>query len=133
MSEQEHARTQQAILELGRRWAAAERAGDAAALDAVLAPTFVGVGPWGFVLTREQWLARYAPGGLRNQAFTWEEVQVRDYGDSAIAVGVQAQEATYQGQDASGRFRATQVAVRDGGHWLVAGMHLSPLGIPPPR
>jgi ketosteroid isomerase-like protein len=126
--------TQLQILDLGQRWAAAERDEDVAALDTLLHPEFVGVGPRGFVLTRGQWLERYRSGDLRNQAFAWEDVQVRDFGDTALAVGVWDQQTTYKGQDVSGRFRATQVAVRRDGRWLIAGVHLSgPLVEPPAR
>jgi hypothetical protein len=64
--------TQQQILDLGQRWAAAERDEDVASLDALLHPEFVGVGPRGLVLTREQWLERYRSGDLRNPVFAWE-------------------------------------------------------------
>lgn len=133
MADREQATTQEQVLDLGQRWAAAERAGDVVALNALLDPEFIGVGPRGFVLSREQWLERYRTGGLQNQSFTWEEVQVRDYGEAAIAVGVQFQQSTYQGHDASGRFRGTQVAVRKEGRWFIAGMHLGPLAEPTGR
>jgi ketosteroid isomerase-like protein len=117
--------TQQQVLDLVQRWAAAERAGDPAALDALLDADFVGIGPRGFVLTRDQWLDRYRSGALRNQSFAVEEAQVRAYGDAAISVGVQVQQTTHQGRDVGGRFRLSLVAVRKGGRWLLAGLHLS--------
>lgn len=122
------------ILDLGRRWADAELRADIAALDALRAADFVGVGPRGFVLQREQWLDRYRAGSLRNSAFVVQDLDVRDYGEAAIAVGLQAQQATFQGHDASGRFRATLLAVRQGGHWLLAGVQLSgPIPAAPPQ
>ena len=48
-------------------------------------------------------------------------------------MGIQAQQATYKGHDASGRFRGTLVAVRKDGRWLIAGLHLSPMAEPPGR
>ncbi|MEV8630061.1 nuclear transport factor 2 family protein [Streptosporangium sp. NPDC051023] len=118
--------TERDVLELVGHWAAAEGAGDAVALDGLLAADFVAVGPRGFVLEKEQWLARYRTDALRNTAFRFEHPQVRDYGDTAVVVGTQIQEATFQGNDAGGRFRVTLVAVRHGERWLVAGAHLSP-------
>ena len=115
----------ESILELGRRWAEAEQGGDVAALATLLAGDFVAVGPRGFVLNREQWLDRYRAGNLRNDTFSWHDVSVRIYGETAVAVGVQAQQSEYQGHDASGRFRLTQVTVRQGDRWLIAGLHLS--------
>jgi hypothetical protein len=125
--------TRQQVLDLIQRLAAAERAGDVAALDVLLDPQFVGIGPRGFVLTREQWLERYRTGSLQNQEFAWEDVQVRDFRDAAVSLGVQAQQTTYQGHDSSGRFRGTLVTVRKDGRWLIASVHLSPLAEPPGR
>jgi uncharacterized protein (TIGR02246 family) len=122
------------VLDLVGRWAAAEQANDAEALDSLLAGDFVGVGPLGFVLGREQWLARFG-NGLENRAFAMEDAQVRDYGAAAVVVGVLAQETSFQGGDNSGRFRLTLVAVRPTDRWLLANAHIGmlqqPAGPPP--
>jgi ketosteroid isomerase-like protein len=121
------------ISELGRRWAQAELTGDTTTLDTLLTEDFTGVGPRGFVLTKDQWIQRYSSGGLKNSAFNWADVSVRSYGDAAIAIGVQDQEADYNGQSASGRFRVSQFLVHQNGKWLIAGIHLSgPLPSGPP-
>ncbi len=117
------------VLDLVQRWAAAEQGNDAEALDGLLADDFVGVGPLGFVLDRQQWLARFG-NGLENRAFAVEEPQVRDYGRAAVVVGVLAQETSFRGVDNSGRFRITLVAVRPGDRWLLAGAHIGPLQQP---
>jgi ketosteroid isomerase-like protein len=110
---------------LSRRWADAEQRGDSAALDELLAADFAAVGPRGFVLTRQQWLDRYRSGDLKNEALTLRDASVREYGDSAITIAVQEQRATFQGHDASGRFRLGIVAVRQAGRWVIAGLQLS--------
>jgi ketosteroid isomerase-like protein len=119
---------------LVQQWAAAEQQNDAGLLDGLLAEDFAGVGPLGFVLTREQWLVRFA-NGLVNRSFAIEDSQVRGYGSAAVAVGVLAQETSWQGGDNSGRFRVTLVAVRSGDRWLLANVHIGPLQIPtgPPK
>jgi ketosteroid isomerase-like protein len=124
--------TTEQILALGRRWAEAEQQGDIATLDAITSDDFTLVGPVGFVLDKEQWLDRYRSGHLVTRSLTWDEVQVRDYGDAAVAVGRHTQQAAHQGNPADGRFRASHVAVRQGGRWLLAGIHLSVIGGPPP-
>jgi ketosteroid isomerase-like protein len=121
----------QDVEELGQEWAAAEQRGDTAALERLLADDFVGIGPLGFMLTKEQWLARHAAGDLRYGSITWDDVQVRVYGDAAIATGRQVQEGTYRGRDITAPFRATLVFVRPSGRWLLAGLQLSPIGEPP--
>ena len=112
------------VLTLGQHWADAERAMDAPALDALLDPDFMAIGPRGFVLDRAQWLDRYR-SGLHNSAFSWEDVRVRDFGETAIAIGIQDQQATYQGNDASGRFRISHVFVHRDGRWRIAHIQVS--------
>lgn len=118
------------IEELGRRWVAAEQAGDGAALAAVSTDGLTMVGPLGFVLTRDQWLARYRAGELVTRSLTWDELTVRVHGDTAIVVGRHTQEATYRNHPSDGTFRATHIAVRRDGRWLLAGIHMSPIGAP---
>jgi ketosteroid isomerase-like protein len=118
------------VLDLVGRWAEAEQGNDAEALDGVLAGDFVGVGPLGFVLDRQQWLARFA-NGLENRAFVVQDAQVRDYGAAAAVVGVLAQETSFQGRDNSGRFRLTLVAVQSPDRWRLANAHIGPLQQPP--
>jgi ketosteroid isomerase-like protein len=113
------------LKELGQEWATAERHGDTAALTHILANDFVGIGPRGFMLTKEQWLARYQSGDLRHEAFTWDDVRVHLYGDAAVATGRQTQQGKYKDHDIAGQFRVTQVFVRQGGNWLLAALHLS--------
>jgi ketosteroid isomerase-like protein len=120
------------VLELVEGWAAAEQGNDAEALDGLLADDFVGVGPLGFVLGRDQWLARFG-NGLEHRSFAVEDAQVRDYGSAAVVVGVLAQETSFRGGDNSGRFRLTLVAVRPSDRWLLANAHigmLQPAGPP---
>ena len=123
--DQQGNRMEDHLLALGQEWAAAEQRGDATTLDHMLADDFVGIGPRGFMLTKEQWLARYQSGGLRNESFTWDEVQVRVYGNAAVATGRQTQQGAFQGHDIAGQFRVTQVFVQHGGRWLLTALHLS--------
>src|SRR5205823_6673713 len=100
---------QHPVYDLGQRWAAAEQAGDVATLGALATDDFTLVGPLGFVLDKKQWLDRYRSGDFVTTALSWHDVQVRDYGDAAVAVGVHTQEAAYRGQANNGSFRATHV------------------------
>ena len=79
------------------------------------------------MLTKEQWLARYQSGDLRQDSFTWDDVRLRIYGDAAVATGRQTQQGTFQGHDIAGQFRVTQVFVRQGERWRLAALHLSPI------
>jgi ketosteroid isomerase-like protein len=124
--------TDQQIREFGERWVDAETRGDMSTLDGMAADDFTLVGPLGFVLDREQWLARYRTGDLVTKTLVWDEVSVREYGNTAVAVGVHTQQAEFKGSPADGKFRATHILVRRGDGWVLAGIHLSPIGGPPP-
>ncbi|GAA2084860.1 nuclear transport factor 2 family protein [Streptomyces albiaxialis] len=115
------------LVEFGQRWARAERERDTAALGALLAEDFRAVGPRGFLVDREQWLERYDSGALVHDAFAWEDVEFRRYGDGAVALGVQSQQSTYDGRDVDGHFRVTQYLTRATGAWQIAALHLSPI------
>jgi ketosteroid isomerase-like protein len=120
------------ILALGARWAGAERHADTKILDEIAADDFRLVGPFGFVLDKTQWLDRYLSGGLVTSSLDWEDVEVREFGETAIAIGRQTQRATYQGRPADGQFRVTQVFVRHQGRYQLASLHLSQAA-PPTR
>ena len=101
-----------------------------AALDSLLHPEFLGIGPFGFLLDREQWMERYRSGDLQPRSFTFTpDVDVRRFGGTAIVVGTQEQEGTHQGRPIDGSFRAALVLV-DEPDWRVAAVHLS-LRTPP--
>lgn len=120
------------ITEFGQRWARAEQAGDTETLDAMTVEDFTLVGPLGFVLSKPQWLARYRGGGLVTKRLTWDDITVREYGDTAVAIGVHDQEAEYQGNPSDGKFRSTHILVRSGEGWKLAGIQLSPIASAPP-
>jgi ketosteroid isomerase-like protein len=113
------------IPDLVRRWAEAESHSDADTLDGLMTDDCTVIGPRGFVLDRQQCLERYRSGGLRTEAFDWSDVRVREFGSTTVAVGIVTQRAFYRGQDASGRFRATQIAVQQDGTWKCAGLQFS--------
>jgi uncharacterized protein (TIGR02246 family) len=112
-------------------WVTAELRGDTAFLKSTLADDFVGVGPRGFTLTKEQWIARHEAGNLKYESFGLDEVDVRPYGDAAVAVCRQTAEGVYEDEngryDIHEQFRATLVFVKQQGRWLLASLHLSPI------
>jgi len=117
--------------QLAEDWASAELRGDTASLGEILADDFVGVGPRGFMLTKEQWLARHEAGSLRYESFGLDEAGVRLYGDAAVTVCRQSAEGVYEDEngryDIHEQFRATLVFVRQQGRWLLASLQLSPI------
>ena len=122
---------EQEVVRLADAWATAELRGDAAFLERTLADDFIGIGPLGFMLTRQEWLARHRSGDLKYDAFNLDEVKVRVYNDAAIVTGRQIQNGAYQGNSIKAQFRTTLVFVTQQGQWRLASLHLSPIGQAP--
>ena len=116
---------------LVEEWASAELGGDTVSLAEILADDFLGVGPRGFVLTREQWISRHESGSLKYGSFGLDEVQFRAYGGAAIVVCRQTAAGVYEDEhgryDIEESFRATLVFVGQEGSWRLAGLQLSPI------
>ena len=113
------------VIETTQRWAEAERTSDVDALREVLADDFRAVGPVGFVLDKEQWIGRHDDASY--DVLTFENVDVRHFGDTAVAIGDQRQDGTFRDHRVEGTFRITQVLTNKGGRWRVASIHLSPI------
>jgi len=112
----------------------AEEMGDVDFLETAPADDFIGIGPLGFVLGKEGWLARHKSGDLKYHSIKIDDAEFRGYGTSTgILNALQTNEAAYKGRDASGRFRVTLVFVKQTGRWKIANYQLSATmsGMPP--
>ena len=121
-----------AIEELETAWSRAEMGADTDTLEAISTSDFTLVGPLGFVLDKQQWLERYRSGELVTGSLSLEDPAIRVYGEAAVTIARHTQRASYKGQPVDGQFRTTHIAVRVDRRWLLAGIHLSPIGGPPP-
>src|SRR5215471_4035396 len=120
----EHA--EQEVVHLADAWANAELRGDTTLLERLLADDYIGIGPLGFLLTKQEWLARHEAGDLKYQSFTLDEVKVRVYNtDTAVLTARQGQQATYRGNSIPGQFRITLVFVQQQGQWQLVSLQLS--------
>jgi ketosteroid isomerase-like protein len=106
-------------------WATAELRGDAAFLERNLADDFVGVGPYGFLLTKDEWLQRHESRKLRYETFRLDEVRARFYGEAAVMIARQMTKGKYEDNDLPGSLRATLFFAQQEGRWLLAGIHMS--------
>lgn len=123
--------TEQEVMKLAEVWAAAETRGDVAFLEKTLTDDFIGIGPLGFMLSKQEWIERLQSGDLKYQSLTLDEVRVRVYNDAAILTGRQVQNATYRGNPINAQLRTMLVFVYQHGQWQLAGLQLSPIGQPP--
>ena len=106
-------------------WTAAERSGDAAALDKLLADDFTGVGPLGFTLSKQDWLDRHAAGDLTYRTFELADIAVRRYGDAAVVIAQQSAAGAYRGREVPGDLRVTLVVTDASGSRQLASAHMS--------
>jgi ketosteroid isomerase-like protein len=123
---------EQEVMRLADAWVTAELQADATFVERTLTDDFIGIGPLGFMLTKQEWLARHQSGDLQYEMLRLDEVKVRTYTDAAIVTGRQVQNATYRGNSVEGQFRITLVFVHQSGQWRLAHLQLSAIGQPPP-
>jgi ketosteroid isomerase-like protein len=112
----------QALLD---EWSAAEQAGDTERLEALLTDDFAGVGPLGFILPRQAWLARHRQGDLTYDSFGLAEVQARVHGEAAVVTARNNTQGSYQGHPIPEATRVTLVLVGEAGRWQLAAAHMS--------
>jgi ketosteroid isomerase-like protein len=124
--------TKQEVTQLADTWATAELQGDTTFLEKFLAEDFIGVGPLGFLLTKQEWLARHKEGDMKYTTHTLDEVKVRAYTEAAIVIGRLTQEAAYRGNPINVQLRTTLVFIHQREQWYLVGVHFSNIGQPPP-
>jgi hypothetical protein len=119
--------THRQLMKLGDELAAAEQRGDVAFLDRTVVDDYILIGPRGFMLNKEQWLARYKTGALQTGANERDQVQLRIYGNAAIMTARETVTGSYEGHEFHNQLRSTNVFVKRNGRWLLAHTQLSPI------
>jgi hypothetical protein len=116
----------QATEEFLTGWAAAEQAGDIGTLETLLAEGFTAVGPLGFILPQQAWLARHRSRDLAYEHFSLDEVQARPTGPEAVVVTARNNtRGSYQRHPIPEATRATLVLASNAGRWQLAAIHMS--------
>jgi hypothetical protein len=107
------------------RFDRAELTADREALRELLADDFLSIGPRGFVLDKDEWIDRH--GEFRYQSLETSEMDVRQYGDTAVVRDVQRNRAAYRDQQVAVATRVSQVWVRRDDRWRLVAIQFSPL------
>lgn len=124
----------QELVGLERERQAAYVAGDRLVLERHFASEYIHTNLRGGATDRAAELAFYAPGTFSLSSGELSEVVVRDYGATAVLLGVvDWRGASYRPPngpviDLSGRFRVTRTYVWRDGRWQLAASHASKIG-----
>lgn len=110
-----------------RRLQAAQRAGDTDALDELLHPRVVAVGPDGGLFSKEDDLTSYRSGALRIVRLVEEEVEVWDDGPTGSTRTLALVDAVQGGEPVSARLRYTRLWVREADRWRVLAATVVPV------
>lgn len=88
--------------------------GDTLTLGGLLEDDFRGIDPHGFVLNKQQWLARYDSQDLATETLRLRDIEEHRYGSFTVAIAIQEQRAAYRGSVNEGAFRTSFVLSREG-------------------
>lgn len=114
------------ILDAERALQAAMRSSDVAALDRLLHPALLAVGPDGQLADKAADLGAHESGLFRIDALDEEEVRVVAAGDTAVTLVVLRVRGAIGDAEVAGRMRYTRTWTRDGGTWRVLAAHIAP-------
>jgi ketosteroid isomerase-like protein len=98
--------------------------GDTAALDRIYADDYTRVGPSGTITTKAQRLAAIKSGELKYESVSYDETNIRSYGDTAVVTLKNTVKGQEKGKDIGGQYRVTLTFVKMKGPWqLVAAQN----------
>jgi uncharacterized protein (TIGR02246 family) len=105
------------VRQLEREWIDAFLRGDTETLDRILADDFVFTDPEGRLLTKAEWIADMTSGELTFESVHIDDLQVRMYGDAAVANGRVTVKALTKEGGYDGQYCYTDMYVKRGGRW----------------
>ena len=115
------------ILAIENQWATAIERQDAAAFERLAGEDFRFIDENGRVLNRAQYIADRSHNPDNVESAVQDEIEVRQYGDAAIATGRSTLHGTRNGAPFVYRFRWTDVYVRRAGRWHPVSAQLTAL------
>ena len=112
---------EQAVQQLLNEISAALGRSDTAALDRIYADDYTLVNEFGVLTTKAPRLAALKSGELKYESVSFDEVNIRLHGNTAVATYRVTSKGQFKGQEIGGQFRATSTYVKIKGRWqLVA-------------
>lgn len=98
---------------------------DVAALDRIYADNYTLVNESGELTTKAPRLAAIKSGELKYESISVDEVNIRLYGNTAVATLRSMSKAQSKGQEIGGQFRVTLTLVKMKGRWQVVAAHVT--------
>jgi ketosteroid isomerase-like protein len=117
--------TSKVLIDLEEKWVAALEKSDVAALDAILADTYVETDGRGHRSDKQALLVVVKSGDLKVEFIRLSEMQVYVYGDAAVVIGSAADAGSYKGQPFTANVSFTETFVRQNGKWTAVASHRS--------
>ncbi len=117
---------EQELVKMENEWARAWQLPDPGALENILGDDFTltSSSSKGEITNKRQYIDSTLKL-VRGDGFSFEKLNVRIYGDTAVINAQFQQTATFAGHDWSGDFLITDVWVKRGGRWQVVARHAS--------
>jgi ketosteroid isomerase-like protein len=95
------------------------RQNDAVAMETIFSEDYDLVVPTGDVMNKRQLIEIYRSGDMKQETLEVENLQVRVYGDMAIARGLYRSGFKYKGQQMEQTFLRTDVLAKSLGNWQI--------------
>ena len=102
---------------LEEKWSQAELKSDVAALNAILADTWISTSEEGLVRTKPELLRRLKAGEVKVQSSVVDDMRVFVYGEAAVVVGRWRGKGSENGKPFDQVLRWTDTFVRQNGQW----------------
>ncbi len=110
---------QKQIEQLEQQWRTALLADDQATMAALLADSYIGIGPDGTIFTKAEELQGRASGRDHLEKIKVEDQKTRVYGTTAVVTSKVRIQGVYSGQPLLGEYRYTRVWSLTHGQWTI--------------
>jgi ketosteroid isomerase-like protein len=100
---------------------------DADLLGSMCAEELAWTNASGVLFTKDQMLADLKSGKQKNDTIEHQDVRLHIYGTTVVVTGVSTSTYHYNGKAFVGSRRFTNVWVKQGGRWLLAVHHVTPI------
>jgi ketosteroid isomerase-like protein len=119
--------TKRQVLQKEEEQNAALRDNDADRLGAMCADELAWTNASGVLLPKEQMLADIRSGKQKNANIEHEEVRLHVYGTTVVVTGMSTSRYVYNGKQAIGVRRFTNVWIKQGDKWMLVVHHVTPI------